>query len=309
MTSASPPHPSSARGASGRSRHAVAAALATLASLATLAALATPAALAAPAALATLSAPAALPVAALPPATAAAAATDEPVRVQFAPGRSAASLPVEFSVGSPGAERRFVVAAKAGQELRVSLSIPVKDPMVQLWVACPGDGHTAIGRAGGLSGSLVLPATGDYTVGVTSLATRPLPPGALTVAVTGAPRMIAARPYTGTYYRRDGSRSSIDVAELGGGRLRFSLTAFYGALDSPFGPNLGTAHGTVELRDGVAVYSQGTCRLTLRFGRAASGNLHIDEAGDCGFGHNVTAQGDYHRTSLCAAPETGSEPE
>nr|MDP9122319.1 hypothetical protein [Acidobacteriota bacterium] len=91
----------------------------------------------------------------------------------------------------------------------------------------------------------------------------------------------------------------------GGGvtRLRFSLSALWGALDSPYGPNLGTAAGMVTLADGVGVYEREGCRLTFRFGSPGTGELHLDEAGDCGFGHNVTARGDYRRASLCSAPE------
>jgi hypothetical protein len=261
-----------------------------------------------------------------------------PVRIQFPPGGSSASVSVEFPAPAPAgphavapgsggpsnpssapapppnastavAERQFVLAARAGQTLKVGLRGPVKAPTLNLSVLCPGDGHTGIGRDGQLQGSVALPESGDYTILVSRLGADPLAPMApavLEVEVTGSPNRIAARPYTGTYYRQDGSRSSIDVREVMGGgagpRLTFSLVAFWGALDSPYGPNLGTARGTLTLQDGVGVYEKDGCRLTFRFGRPGTGELHLDEAGDCGFGHKVTARGDYRRTSLCSAP-------
>jgi hypothetical protein len=234
-----------------------------------------------------------------------AAGVAAPVRIQFERGASSASLPVELPRGAGAttlSTLSYVLAGRAGQVLEVSLRLPAKDPSVTLSVRCPGDGHTAVGRSGRLDGSVTLPQTGDYTLRIDRLGSGPVLPGTLTVAITGAPRMIAARPYTGTYYRDDGSQSSVDVQEMGGGRLRFSLLATWGAPDSAFGPNLGEAQGVVELRDGAGVFERAGCRLELRFGAPGSGALHVDESGDCGFGHNVTARGDYHRTSLCAAP-------
>ncbi len=215
-----------------------------------------------------------------------------PVRIQLAPGASSASLALTY-----------VLTGRTGQVLEVSLRIPAKDPAVALSVSCPGGGHTAIGRAGRLDGSAAMPQTGDYTIAIDKLGPAALPRGVLDVAIKGAPRMIAARPYTGTYYRRDGSRSSVDVQEVGGGRLQFSLLPDRGAVDSAPGPNRGEARGVVELRDGVALFERSGCRLELRFGAAGTGALHVDQSGDCGFGPNVTAWGDYRRTSLCAAPE------
>jgi hypothetical protein len=307
-----------------------------------------------------------------PPVAAGAPADSAPAeRIQFPPGSSSVSVQVEFrgpgaarpiapGAGRPGAggrrggtgtgvppgrspapgsaatvaERRFVLSARAGQTLAVGLRAPGEHPGLELALLCPGDGHTGVGRHGNLQGSALLPESGDYTILVSQIGAGP--PAVLEVAVTGSPNRIVARPYTGTYYRQDGSGSSIDVQEVlaagrpggaappavngargtagdagaggdagggGGPLLRFSLVAFQSALDSPFGPNLGIADGTVTLRDGVGLYQKDGCRLTFRFGRPGTGELHLSEAGDCGFGHNVTAGGDYRRTSLCAAPD------
>gem|GEM_PF-23994 len=280
-----------------------------------------------------------------------------PVRIQLGPGKSSASVDVDFSgnsrsggvanapdapsqgrpspkpaAGTAVSERRFVLAARAGQTLKVDLRVLGKDPGVTLSLRCPGEGHTAVGRNGRLQGSVALPESGDYTI---LLIGKPgAGPAVLQVELGGSPNRIAARPYTGTYYRQDGSRSSIDVREVlgsrggtggavgqaapgatggevavagadgsAGPRLAFSVAAFGSVAGSPKGPNSGTAHGTVTLRDGVGIFEQDGCRLTLRFGRAGTGQLHLDEEGDCHFGHALTARGDYRRTSLCAAPE------
>jgi hypothetical protein len=256
------------------------------------------------------------------------------------------------------AERRFVLAARAGQTLRIDLidhHTPVENPGLTLSLRCPGDGHTAVGRHGALQGSVLLPESGDYVILIRKTGSAPPPPATLQVELAGSPNRIAARPYTGTYYRHDGSRASIDVREVLGGtppggtggaaasaapealvgktgreaspavpgatggagaatsaggeagpRLAFSIAAPEGALVSPGSPgpgsDHGTDHGTVTLRDGVGVYEKAGCRLTLRFGRPGTGEIHVEQAGDCGLGKTVTAGGDYRRTSLCAAP-------
>ncbi|HYL06789.1 MAG TPA: hypothetical protein VE075_12160 [Thermoanaerobaculia bacterium] len=226
-----------------------------------------------------------------------------PVRIQFAPGASSASVPVELPRGPSAGALTYVLTGRNGQVLEVGLRIPAKDPAVSLSVSCPGGGHTAIGRHGQLDGSVAMPQTGDYTIAIDKVGTGPLLAGVLTAAVKGAPRMIAARPYTGTYFRDHGSGASVDVQEIGGGKVQFSFLAGQAAVDSAHGPSLGGARGVVELRDGVGVFEKAGCRLELRFGAAGSGTLHVDDGGDCGFGPNATPRGDYRRTSLCAAPE------
>jgi aminopeptidase N len=310
------------------------------------------------------SAPAAASALASGSAPPAASRTDRPdqaaVRIQIPPGRSSAVVEVAFPggarsggranpPGAPGqarpspepavapavAERRFVLAARAGQTLRLDLRAPVENPGLMLSLLCPGDGHTGIGRHGNLQGSVALPESGDYTISIRKTGPTPMPTAMLQIELAGSPNRIAARPYTGTYFRQDGARASIDVREVLGGtapggtsgtaapalpgatggaasavgaggdaesRVAFSIAASPGALVSPGSLGPGTAHGTVTLRDGGGVYEKSGCRLTFRFGRPGTGELHVDETGDCGFGDAVAARGDYRRTSLCAAP-------
>ena len=311
-------------------------------------------ALASGSALASSSAPAAAAPADLP--------DQAPVRIQIPPGRSSAAVEVAFpgdsrsggrasSPGAPGqarrplpaaapapaiAERRFVLAARAGQTMKIDLRAPVENPGLGLSLLCPGDGHTGIGRHGALQGSAALPESGDYTILIRRTGATPMPPAMLQVELAGSPNRIAARPYTGTYFRQDGARSSIDVREMLGGlapggtggtaapaapgasggagaaagaggdagpRVAFLIADSEAALVSPGSRSPGAAHGTVTLRDGVGVYEKAGCRLTLRFGRPGTGELHVDQTGDCGFLDAGAARGDYRRTSLCAAPE------
>ena len=247
---------------------------------------------------------------------------DPPERIQLAPGRSSAAVEVGFPRGA-AAERRFVLAARAGQTLSIELRVPGGNPGLTVSVLCPGDGHTGIGRRGTLQGSVTLPESGDLVILIRKTGAAPVPPATLQVELAGSPNRIAARPYTGTYFRQDGSHASIDVREMPGTpagtaggaaaavgaggdaglRLAFSIAAAPGGLASPGSPAPRTAHGIVTLRDGAGVYEQAGCRLTLGFGRAGTGQLHVDETGDCGFGNAVSARGDYRRTSLCAAPD------
>jgi hypothetical protein len=274
---------------------------------------------------------------ALAGAAALAALTAEaPVRIEIPPGRSSATVEIAFPGGprsggqanprgAPGracpspesaapspesaaavAERRFVLAARAGQTLRIELRAPAENRGLTLALRCPGDGHTGIGRRGSLQGSVALPESGDYTILIRKTGSAPIPGALLQVELAGSPNRIAARPYTGTYFRQDGSGASIDVREALGGdagpRLAFSIAASRDDVEISANPAPGTAHGIVTLRDGVGVHEQAGCRLTLRFGRPGTGELHVDETGECGLGHAVAAGGDYRRTSLCAAP-------
>jgi hypothetical protein len=88
-------------------------------------------------------------------------------------------------------------------------------------------------------------------------------------------------------------------------RIQFESGASSASLQVQFprGPGVSTLSYVLAGRAGQVLEVSLRVRLELRFGAAGSGALHVDESGDCGFGHNVTARGDYRRTSLCAAPE------
>lgn len=226
-------------------------------------------------------------------------AWSDPQRVQFEKGRSSAVL----KGTAPGltenyqGPREYVLKASAGQVMTVKFT------GAEAWysVSCPGEGGTDAGAA---EWSMTLPEAGDYTIRVSGTGEKDAP-FSLEVGVTGKPKAVEVRGVTGTYVREDDS--SIEVVELPNGKVKFALLAFWkGARWEEYGPNLGEAHGEVPLVKGVAVYDEKEeeCRLTMRF---SSGKVEIEQEGSCLFGHNVTADGSYRRTSVCAAPGDGFE--
>ena len=131
---------------------------------------------------------------------------------------------------------------------------------------------------------------------------------------------------TGTYrYRKALSsnirviNNAIGVEDLGGNRLRVSISANYEYKErsGSWMVNSGDAGGDVTLKNGTAILvpeGYPDCPITMKF----SGNKivvsHEGVGGDCGFGGNVTASGTYTKTSnelnhnemMDDAPETAS---
>lgn len=221
-------------------------------------------------------------------------AYSEPQRIQFEKGRSSAVLKGTApgrTENYPG-PREYVLKASAGQVMTVKF----KGEGAAYSVSCPGEGGTDAGAA---EWSMTLPEAGDYTIRVHGTGEKEAP-FSLEVGVTGKPKAVD-RGVTGTYLREDDSL--LKVVELPGGKVKFALHALWmGPQSEEFGPNIGDAYGEVPLVKGVAVYKEDECRLTMRF---SSGKVEIEQAGNCGFGLNVTANGSYRRTSLCATPESG----
>jgi hypothetical protein len=114
---------------------------------------------------------------------------------------------------------------------------------------------------------------------------------------------------TGTYrYRKALSsniriiNNAIGVEDLGGNRLRVSISANYEYKErsGSWMVNSGDAGGDVTLKNGTAILvpeGYPDCPITMKF----SGNKivvsHEGVGGDCGFGGNVTASGTYTKTS------------
>lgn len=124
---------------------------------------------------------------------------------------------------------------------------------------------------------------------------------ALSAVAVGQTTLRATTPgksVTGHYtMRREEFRNRIFVQQLPGGKIKFDLLALWVSANNPENIHNGTAQGIVDLRDGVAVYENSSCKLTLKF---TSGKIRIvqsDEIGDCEFGFNVTASGSYRKIS------------
>jgi len=105
-----------------------------------------------------------------------------------------------------------------------------------------------------------------------------------------------------------GSYNEIKILALGKGKLRVSFELVYPFIDGTGeeSANLGTADGTATIEGDTAIYSSdeyGQCRITIKFTKP--GRIEITQSSvdsECGFGHNVTANGTYKKTSS-AKPE------
>jgi uncharacterized protein YceK len=120
---------------------------------------------------------------------------------------------------------------------------------------------------------------------------------------TVAEMEISQTSLTGTYrYKNGRNNNAIGIEELGGNRLRVSISANYEYKDSSgeWMVDSGDAIGIVHFKNGAAVLvpeGYPDCPIALKF----SGNKiivkHEGAGGDCGFGGNVTAGGTYTKTS------------
>lgn len=112
------------------------------------------------------------------------------------------------------------------------------------------------------------------------------------------PKIVTAAQANGTYSARNGE---IRILALGQNKLRVQLDVFY-EYKSPGGPtaNLGFADGTAIIENDVATFQPPDttgCTITLKF--LAGNKLKVTQKGsdsDCGFGHNVYANGTYRKT-------------
>lgn len=234
---------------------------------------------------------------------AAAAQEEKTERVRFETGKSSAEIHGTLALDKEGHPETdtLLLGASAGQ--RMTVRFASTEPETTYRVACPGGGLT---DAGASPWSFELPEPGDYRITVSGPyeAGKSIP-YLLDVAIEGKPHPVAPQGLTGTYGLVEDPDSTIEIRQLPDGRLTFHLLALWkGANWKEYGPNLGEAFGTVRLEKNRAVYHDDQCTLAMVF---ANDSVTINETGDCGFGHNVHADGTYRRVSLCAAPEAGAE--
>ena len=112
------------------------------------------------------------------------------------------------------------------------------------------------------------------------------------------PKIVTAAQANGTYTGRSGE---IKILALGGHKLKMQFDLFY-EYKSPQGPsaNTGTALGEADIENDVATFSPEAgenCTITIKF--LAGNKIKVTQDGsdsDCGFGHNVTADGTYRKT-------------
>jgi len=227
------------------------------------------------------------------------AANPEPERIRFDKGKSAATIRKTLKVQGNGAEvHRYLLRAAAGQVLTVRFE--AADPHGTYFVTCPGNGPAG---ASGKTWSMTLPEAGDLRITVVGSGAAKSFPYTLEVGIEGKPHPVAPEGLTGTWRHLVDPDNTIEIRELSGGKLKFAVHAFWkGASWKEYGPNIGEIGGTAELHAGKAVFEdpENQCVLTLGF---TGEKLDVGQEGNCGFGMNVSAEGAYERTSLCAAPE------
>ena len=99
------------------------------------------------------------------------------------------------------------------------------------------------------------------------------------------------------------SFNEIKILALGRGRLKISFELIYPYVtgNGELSANLGEAAGEATIVGDTAVYSSdeyGNCKITIKF--VKPGLINVSQEGadaDCGFGHNVTANGSYRKVN------------
>jgi hypothetical protein len=121
-------------------------------------------------------------------------------------------------------------------------------------------------------------------------------------------KAVSAAEVNGTfrYYfsgRFKGSYNEVRILSVSKGRLRVSFDLLYPYVlsNNELTANMGTAEGTAEIVGDTAVYTSeefGNCTITIKF--VKPGTIRVSQEGndsDCGFGHNVNADGTYRKAS------------
>ena len=108
-----------------------------------------------------------------------------------------------------------------------------------------------------------------------------------------------------------GSSNEIKILALGGGRLRVAMELIYPyVVKGELSANIGELDGEAMIKGDTAIYASsenGKCTITIKF--VTPGTIKVSQEGadfDCGFGHNVTSDGIYHKVSS-AKPTFESE--
>jgi hypothetical protein len=99
------------------------------------------------------------------------------------------------------------------------------------------------------------------------------------------------------------SSNDIKILALGRGKIRMAMDLLYPYLLSggERTANLGELDGEASIEGDTAVYESnefGDCRITIRFVKPGTIKVTQDApVGNCGFGHNVSAEGTYRKVS------------
>jgi len=225
-----------------------------------------------------------------------------PQRIRFDKGKSAATIHKTLKIQGDDIESHvYKLKASAGQVL--SVRFESSEPNASYSVTCPGNGNAG---AQGKAWSFTMPQSGDYTITVDGYGAAKSFPYTLEVGVEGASHPVETKGLTGTWALDADPDASIEIKDENG-KLRFAVHALWKGMNwKKYGPNIGEIGGTVEVRNGKALFKDTDAECTL--GMTFKGDrLDVTQEGSCGFGHNVNAEGAYKRTSVCAAPERSED--
>lgn len=122
-------------------------------------------------------------------------------------------------------------------------------------------------------------------------------------AVSGAEVTGTFRSYFKGKYK--GNYNEILIQALGGNKLKIEMGLTYPfQLDGEMSANLGEATGEAVINGDTAVFvpdysaeNNNACKITLTFSKPGTLIVATENNGDCGFGHNVSADGTYRKTS------------
>ena len=113
----------------------------------------------------------------------------------------------------------------------------------------------------------------------------------------------------GAKYKK--SSSDIKIASAGKGKIHVAMELIYPYIvKGDLMANTGELDGMATINGDTAVYESsefGQCKITLKF--AKPGVLLVTQQGsdaDCGFGHNVMADGTYRKVSSAKPKMTGT---
>jgi hypothetical protein len=108
-----------------------------------------------------------------------------------------------------------------------------------------------------------------------------------------------------------GSYNEILILALGGNKLKIEMDLVYPyQVNGEMTANLGSASGEAMIEGDTAVFTpedaaSASCKITLKFSRPGTLIVTTENNIDCGFGHNVSADGTYKKTSG-AKPKFGA---
>jgi hypothetical protein len=109
-------------------------------------------------------------------------------------------------------------------------------------------------------------------------------------------RSARVRSVTGHYRTRHPElRNSLEVQQLAGEKIKFHILALWVSANNPDNIHNGELQGIIPVKDNVALYESDNCKVTIRFTPSGAMVTQADEVGDCDFGANVTAAGNYRK--------------